>query len=254
MLQLPQSSPTARRFSKKEIADISRGATVRRRPSKSNIISLVALADKALDQYTDACNDVFIALHKLPQADRTVMPFVDVPEDLKRVWVSDFKFSSEKHIRRQFRAALKRERFVHRTEKAKLKKVWTWNGAEQIKREIEQRLPSYERNIAALLKQEDVVVRAFRKESRRLHVLQKKAGLLVAREKRRAAWLQLVRLTAKMAEAKPTTLSEAIAVVAYVENRSWCEKPALFAMEGDLPGNFGPLLRHALKIIQKGMI
>lgn len=247
MLQLPQGRPA--RFSRAQIADITRGGKARVRVRRDPAAALVAKADKALDRYYVTAAAVFEAKYKLPKHDRDHAE-VYIPDDLLNVeWSNGFGFKSEAHIDKQFKGATARARFRIRQSKGELRKLRPGHGAANLKLQLEQMIVSDRRALALFERCKQPLKAAFRKENRRLLKVQNKVGLVVARRDHQRAFARLVQITKQISDTKPTTTEGALAILKYIEHRLWCDRPGLFADFNRCPGNFAPLMRSALAIL-----
>jgi hypothetical protein len=250
MLQLPQGK--AARFSRAQIADITRGAKARVRVRRDPVLVLVAKADKVLDRYYVTTAAVFEAKYKLPKHDRYHAE-VNIPDDLLNVeWSNGFGFKSEAHIDKQFKGATARARFRIRQSKGELRKLRPGHGAANLKLQLEQMIASDLRALGLFERCKQPLKAAFRRENRRLLKVQNKVGLVAARRVHHRTFAQLVQITKQISDTKPTTTEGALAILKYVENRLWCDRPGLFADFDRCPGNFGPLMRSALAVLTGG--
>lgn len=248
MLRLPQSNIAPRRFSRAVPAEITRGAKTKAgKPEREPVISLVKQADAALQAYYGAWNEHFKLREAMPKADRD-WPRMAPPADLIHEFGYNFLFTSTAHVRKQFRFKIRQARDRISQHKASLRKWLKPDQLEaQLAREVTPYLAADQELLQLLLRRRDKCVADFERHERRLLCAQRKAGLLDARKKRRQAWLKLGSLTKQVAKAKPKTAAGALAIVGYVEARQWDD---LFNDDsGDFPGNFGPLLRCAHKVL-----
>ncbi|MGF6431470.1 hypothetical protein [Bradyrhizobium elkanii] len=251
MLQLPQSSPTKGRFSRADLAAITRGAKAKvRRPKPEPIIALLRQADTALQQYIEAHNALFELDGKLPEEVRG-WHHMKPPAELEREFGWNFLFSNEDHIKKSFRVRRRLAREKIRHHRGVLKKR---SDIDQLQREAAASLAAAEHTLGLLSRLEKPFLAAFIKHKRQLLSLQKKSGLLDARERSRRCRRRLAELTKKIGNSRPKTSAGAIAVAQYVESRLWCDLPGMFNDDtGDFPGSLGQLLRHALTILSKNV-
>ncbi|MGB5903780.1 MAG: hypothetical protein WBH00_13110 [Xanthobacteraceae bacterium] len=251
MLQLP--GKTSGRFSKAQIAEMSRGEKNTVRPLKAKrdpIIAVIQRADRAMNAWIKARNDLSIASQLLDERDRgfvDVRP-IDEPE-IFREFGRGFIFRAEGQVATLFkqRRQLARQRIKHTREAMKVPA----DRRTTTDQEHQQHLAHEKRLIAALLKFEPAQRKAVRVETRRLHRVQKAAGLLAARSKRRAALASLSNLTEVVAGMKPINREGALAVIDYVGKRLFPDR-ADFFMDGiGVDGNFWELLRLAHDVLER---
>jgi hypothetical protein len=252
MLQLPSKTP---RFSRAQIADITRGARAKVRVRIDPIIALTARADVALDSYYDAVNAAFTARKKLPKDDQGHHASVYIPDELLNVeWSNGFAFTSSAQIDRQFTLAAERAKQRLQQYERNLGALRAGHGCGNRKIEIEQGISSAKRALKLFRIHREPMKAAFRKEHSRLLKAQNAVGLVVARKEAWARFRTLQKITAQIAESKPYSAAGALATAKYVEARLWCDRPQLFADEGAIPGNFGALMRTALSLLSEGQL
>lgn len=249
MLQLP--SRTSGRFSKAQIAEMSRGAKVRVRPlsaKRDPIIAVIKRADRVMDEWIQSHNAIRMVSDRLDPHDRgfvDVRP-IDKPE-IFREFGHGFIFRTETQVAALFkrRRNLARQRIAH-TRDAMAKPRDRRNVSDL---EYEQRLAAEKRLIAALLKFEPVQRKAVRNEIRRLRRVQKAAGLLAARRKYQASLLSLVRLTKAIAGMKPINREGALTVIDYVRKRLFPDRANFFFDGIGIDCDFWALLHSAHKVL-----
>lgn len=254
MLQLPNREFAP--FTRAHLKDIARGGKVKVRPlsaKRDPIIAAIKRADRAMDKWIAACNDISLADQQLDPHDRG---FVDVrPIDepaIFREFGHGFIFRSEADVIKSFKRSrqLARQRIKHTREMMAVpadRRLTT-------DLELQQRLRAEKRLIAALLEFEPAQRKAVRVETRRLHRVQKAAGLLAARRKRRAALVSLGDLSEAIARMKPINRKGALAVIDYVSKRLFPDREDFFTNGIGVDCNFWGLLRLARDVLEQDQL
>lgn len=202
--------------------------TQTRRSAKVDpVIALVATADRVLDEYVKISNAIDAASAKLAPGDRYGLPSVPPPESLNvlrsSLWPSDFLFTSQRMIDQQFRLVTKR---------------------------LKGPIAANKLVLAILPKLKGPLEKKFRAEQRRMLAVQRKAGLIELHKRERKAWMALHDVTGQIAKAKPTTAAGALAMVRYVQWRTWGDYGDLFS---DHPAQFDKVLRTAVQRLQRSI-
>lgn len=251
MLQLP--TETGRRFTKAQVAELSRDDKVKVRllsTRRDPIIAKIKRADRALHQLLEVGITCHYALEKLEQHDRgylTVHP-IDEPA-IFREFGHGFAFCSEEHVARMFRIRRRQTRQRLADNRAYLKRSTEKRLVPSL--EIEQRIDGEKRLLAALIKFEPAQRKAVRIEARRLHRVQRNAGLLDARKKKLAALKALRLATEKVAGMKPINRQGALAVIEYVRRRIFPDMAELFTEPRGVDANLWHLLQCAHDILER---
>ncbi|WP_141339727.1 hypothetical protein [Bradyrhizobium sp. USDA 3458] len=246
MLQLPQATPAKAHFTRSDMAEITRGAKVKlSRPKPEAIIAKIKKADAALDAYYAALSNRYRISEALPEEHRG-WPQLYPPRQLKNEFGFDFFFTSERHVNLMFNKIAARARDRIRHHKESLRTRLKSGRDDQLIREVKGKLEADRELIALLRKLKPKCISDFRRHARKLLAIQQRAGLLEARKQISRSMATVRRLTDEIAKAKPKTVQGALAIIGYVEHRSWCDRPELFHdFNGTFKGNFGPLLRCA---------
>jgi hypothetical protein len=216
MLQLP-SSGSGRRFTKAQIADISRGAMIRvRNPKPDPVVSMVAKYAALNESLVEIAAMSAEAKERLPEEDRGWF-YMSPPEELRNVFGYEFKFrfSSLSHVRSKFREMRANRRRQIKKSKALIRR----NKGKSLFPEIELELAGFQHELSLLLGLQPAFEKTFIREKSRFSRVQKKAGLTEARAASRAAILKLSRLSEKINKAKPQTVDGALAMIQYAEIR-----------------------------------
>lgn len=254
MLQLPTTTDRVRHFTKAEIADITRNAKavkVRHPSAKSDpIIATIKRADRAMEKWIRSRNDVYFAKQRLDTQDCgfVVVHPIDEPAIL-REFGHGFVFTSESHVVKLFK--LRRKQARQRISQTRAMMVQSEDRCDTLNIELKQRIIYEQKLIADLLKFEQAQRKAVSAEARRLHRVQKAAGLLVARKEQATALSRLCSLTEKISKLKPINRNGALAAIDYVGKRLFPDRVDFF-MHGTLAGsNFWELLRDAYKVLEQ---
>lgn len=251
MLQLPVNA--SGRFTKAQIAELSRSKNVKVRSLSEKpdpIIAMIKRADRAMEKWVKAKNEVYDAKQRLDPDDRGFVNVSPIDEPaIFREFGHGFFFTSEAHVVRLFKRSRRLARYRLAQNRAIIAK--SRNPRITSNLELKQRIDAEKRLIAALLKFEPAQRKAVRDETRRLHRVQKAAGLLAARKKQRAALLSLCSLTEKISKSKPISRRGALAVIDYVATRLFPDRADLFMHGGTIDNNFYELLHLAHKVLER---
>jgi hypothetical protein len=217
MLQLP-SSGTGRRFTKAQIAEITRGAKIKvRKPKPDPVIAAVTKYSALVETLTEISARTAEAKERLPEEYQGWF-FMPVPEKLRDIiGGNQFKlhFSSLSHVRSTFRDRRRRHRVLIKDTRAIIRSA----SEPQIAREYQLLLVSYRHELDLLVTFQPAFEKAFVREQSRFNRMQKKAGLSDARAAGRATIHKLARLSEKIGKAKPLTTDGALAMLQYAEIR-----------------------------------
>jgi hypothetical protein len=213
------------------------------------IVALVATADRALTDYVKTSNKLEAARAKFGIND-SFSPSVPLPEAIyflrSSPWPSDFRFTSERHIDEEFLSVTKRLKRMNSDARRGKKKPFTSDVAGLIMRN--------EMTLALLPMVYGPLKKAFRAEQRRVLAFQQKTGLLELSKRNRDTWAALFVVTEKIAKAKPATAAGALAMIRYVEERSWQQyHQELFCVRLATPAHFAQVLRAARQRLERSI-
>jgi hypothetical protein len=218
-------------------------------PKADPVIDMIAWADKLLNEYIEATNNLHLAKAKLSQNDRR-SPSVVPPEGLRfdgSEWNWNFRFTSEKHIESEFRRITKRLKDEIKDARGSKKSI------SQLSPESKARIFRNRTVLALLPKYKEPLKRELRTEQRRLAKVQKKVGLQECHKKRNAASFALHAITEQIAKTKPTTTRGALAMVDYARIRLRSDLAEVFSDNGDMPARFSEVLRSVHGLLRRSI-
>lgn len=253
MLQLP--TPTPRRFTKAQIAKMSRGGKVavrvkKVRPKADPLILLMEKADEALEKYILAFNSFTDANEALAREDRG-WPWVSPIDELIPTLSHGDRFHSTGQIDTFFAARRKHALSEIKHARESLRKLRKGVGAYQINLELTQRIEGNKKDIALLTKHKEAQKKAFRAEERRLTKAQRTVRLVEKRKAKSEATAALRALTDKIATMQPTSKWGAIALLSYVELRCRDDLAEFFVEGGFFEAKLQRLIGRARSFLSR---
>lgn len=253
MLQLP--SPAPRRFTKAQIADMTRGGKVvvrvkKVKPKVDPLIALIEKADAALERYVLAYNSHAEANEALAKEDRG-WPWVTPIDELIPTLSHGDRFHSTAHINTFFAKRRKHALSEIKHARESLRKLRKGVGAYQINLELTQRIEGNKKHIALLTKHKEAQKKAFRTEERRLNKVQRAVRLVEKRKAKSEATAALRALTDKIATMQPTSKWGAIALLSYVELRCRDDLAEFFVEGGFFEAKLQRLIGRARSFLSR---
>jgi hypothetical protein len=191
----------------------ARPRAVSRKSSPDPVVKLIAIADKRIAEYTEAAKIESELATTLGEDDARA-PSVQPPTEFRHNLPS--AMASEEFIKRSYRGLGKRLRQRIQHYRSALRK----NPGSPIRLETSEHLEADKKLLSALPYAEKTTLTAFRKKRARVNNIWRSTGYGKARDRlHQARWLfQLA--TFNVANAQPTTLQDAMALVKYAAERA----------------------------------
>lgn len=202
-------------FTREQITEISRGRTIKIRPSKPDpVVGIVKRYGEQFVRWEAACKEHDRIKRGLRERDRGWAQ-IGLPDEIAKVFTFGTTFTSVAHLRARFRSVIAYRRRTIKQANSLIRKrgLENFKGFEEIPLERNR----MKQEIETLLVCQPLLERQLVREERRLLRIQTKSGLLKAREARGAAFRNLSQTIKKLSKCQPQSIDGALALIQYME-------------------------------------